>query len=138
MKVVGHGVDLVELRRVEAMIDRHGERFLDRVFTVGERAYADRGRRRRVERYAARFAGKEAVLKALGTGWSAGVGWSEVEFVREPTGRPGVRLHGRAASIARSMGIEAWAVSLSHTATHALASAIATGAAKDRPTNDGT
>lgn len=108
------------------MLSRHGERFLERVFTEAERAYADANPRRRAEHLAARFAAKEAVLKALGTGWRDGIAWTDVEVVREPSGRPGVRLHGRAAGIAAELGVSGWLLSLTHTGDTAAASAIAT------------
>lgn len=94
MAIVGHGIDAAEVARIGAMIDRHGERFLSRCFTAGERAYADASKRR-VEHYAARFAAKEAILKCLGTGWSRGVAWTDAEVVREPSGKPGVALARR-------------------------------------------
>lgn len=133
MRIIGHGVDLVDLERIQAMLDRHGERFVSRVFTASERAYAEAARRRRVERYAARFAAKEAVLKALGTGWRSGIAWADMEVVRHPSGLPGVRLTGRCADIARSAGVRAWHLSLSHTDRAAIASAIAVGSEDESP-----
>jgi holo-[acyl-carrier protein] synthase len=124
MAIVGHGIDAAEVARIGAMIDRHGERFLSRCFTAGERAYADASKRR-VEHYAARFAAKEAILKCLGTGWSRGVAWTDAEVTREPSGKPGVRLHGVAARIAGELGIARWSLSLTHTSEIAFASAIA-------------
>lgn len=126
MGVVAHGIDLVEVARIGAMVDRHGERFLSRVFTEGERAYSE-GKARRDEHLAARFAAKEAVLKALGCGWSRGVAWTDVEVTRKPTGEPGVALHGKAAEIAVERGIGSWLISLSHGAGVAHASAVALG-----------
>lgn len=127
MAILGHGIDIVENRRIAAMIEAHGERFTERVFTVTERSYADHGQRRRVERYAVRFAAKEAVLKALGTGWSEGITWTDVEVLRLPTGEPKLLLSGRAAEIADAKGIRSWSLSLSHTEQYAVASAIAFG-----------
>ena len=124
MAIVGHGIDAAEVARIGAMIDRHGDRFLDRCFTKGERTYADASKRR-VEHYAARFAAKEAILKCLGTGWSRGVAWTDAEVVREPSGKPGVALHGVAAKIADELGIARWSLSLTHTSELAFASAIA-------------
>ena len=124
MAIVGHGIDAAEVARIGAMIDRHGDRFLDRCFTKGERTYADASKRR-VEHYAARFAAKEAILKCLGTGWSRGVAWTDAEVVREPSGKPGVALHGVAARIAGELGIDRWSLSLTHTSEIAFASAIA-------------
>jgi len=124
--IIGQGIDAIDVDRIARLLERHGERFLERCFTPGERAYADSSRRR-VEHYAARFAAKEAILKAIGTGWSRGVDWKDAEVTREPSGRPGVRLHGVAARIATELGVTRWSLSLSHTATHAFASAIAEG-----------
>ena len=124
MATIGHGIDAAEVARIGAMIDRHGDRFLDRCFTKGERTYADASKRR-VEHYAARFAAKEAILKCLGTGWSRGVAWTDAEVVREPSGKPGVALHGVAARIAGELGIARWSLSLTHTSEIAFASAIA-------------
>jgi len=125
--IVGHGVDLVEVARIGRSVERFGDRFLGRVFTPGELAYA-LGRRRAHEHLAARFAAKEAALKALGTGWSGGVSWTEVEVLRQGPGRPGLALHGRAADVAAAAGVGGWLLSLSHTGTHAMASALALGA----------
>lgn len=127
MAIVGHGVDLVETSRIREMATEHGTRFLDRVFTPDEQAYARLAGRREGERLAARFAAKEAVLKALGTGWRNGIAWTDIEVKPEPSGQPIVRLSGKAAEIARDLGIRRWHLSLTHTDTHAMASAIASG-----------
>lgn len=127
MSVLTHGIDLVEIARVAAMVDRHGERFLDRCFTEGERAYAEANQKRSSETLAARFAAKEAVLKAIGTGWRDGIKWTDVEVVRLPSGQPTVSITGEAGRIAAGLGITRWAISLSHTDTHAMASAVGTG-----------
>lgn len=127
MRVIGHGVDLVEVSRVAHLLEAHGERFLDRCFTTAEREYSDQSVQRRAEHYAARFAAKEAILKALGTGWRDGISWTEMEVVRHPSGQPGVRLSGRCAEIAESQGVGDWLLSLSHTAQFAIGSAIALG-----------
>lgn len=124
MNILGHGIDLVDTPRIERLLGEHEQRFLDRVFTAGERAYCDGGGKMRIQRYAARFAAKEAVLKVLGTGWSGGIAWTDVEVGREPSGRPTVVLHGEAAVVSDRLGIEHWHLSLSHLAGHALASAI--------------
>lgn len=126
MTVLAHGVDLVDVSRIEHMISEHGDRFLDRVFTRGERAYADEGGQRRAERYAARFACKEAVFKVLGTGWGQGVGWSEVSVHRDANGCPSLEVSGVVQDKAGSMGIKEWFVSISHTDGQAMASVIAT------------
>ncbi|MBI1368081.1 MAG: holo-[acyl-carrier-protein] synthase [Planctomycetes bacterium] len=127
MVVIGHGIDLTETARIAEMVRKHGERFLERCFTEAERAYAAGSTKREHEHLAARFAAKEAVLKALGTGWRDGIAWTDIEIVREPSGRPMVKLSGMAATVAAGLGIRAWHVSLSHTHTHAMASAIACG-----------
>ena len=127
MRIIAHGIDLVEVARVAGMLQAHGQRFVQRCFSDAERAYAESARRRRPERYAVRFACKEAVLKALGTGWSGGIAWREIEVTREPTGRPGVVLRGRCAELAERLGIVRWHVTLSHTSANAVASVIACG-----------
>lgn len=119
-----HGIDLVEISRVAELLERHGERFRERCFTEGEQSDADAGGAGRIARYAARFAMKEAVLKALGTGWSGGIEWTDVETRRAPSGQPILTLHGAAAERAAELGIRSWAVSMSHTGDLAMASAI--------------
>ncbi|MCH2135699.1 MAG: holo-ACP synthase [Phycisphaerales bacterium] len=119
-----HGVDLVEVSRIESMLEKHGDQFLQRVYTPVERRDSDAGGARRAEHYAARFAAKEAVFKALGTGWSGGVGWQDVGVERLPGGQPIVCIEGEAARVARDKGIDVWAISLSHTGTHAMASVV--------------
>lgn len=126
MRIIGHGIDLVHVERIARLRDEHGGRFLERCFTPGERAHAGDGPRRD-EHLAARFAAKEAVLKALGTGWSQGIGWTDVEVVTDSQGCPGVRLHAHAGRVAESRGVTGWSLSLSHTGGLAIASAIATG-----------
>ncbi len=127
MHLIGTGIDLVDVERINTMIAEHGQRFLDRCFTPAEQAYADAGNKSRAERYAARFAAKEAVLKVLGTGWRDGIAWTDIEVVREPSGRPILKITGRCAEVAGDLGIRRWHVSLSHTATQAVATAQATG-----------
>ncbi len=127
MEIRGHGIDLVEIARIERMLEQHGERFLARCFTEVERTYADSGGGRRAERYAARFAGKEAVLKAIGTGWAQGTRWTEIGFDHETGGRPIVEVSGTCAEMAAARGITRWQVSFSHTGTLAIASVIGVG-----------
>ena len=122
-QIVGHGVDLVENARIARMLDDHGSRFLTRVFTASEAAYAGEGGARQVERLAGRFAVKEAVLKALGVGWRNGIAWTDMEIVRDAMGKPTLRLQGQAGRIASQQGVSSWLVSLSHTKTHAIGSA---------------
>lgn len=127
MRIIGHGVDLVELSRIRRLLGDHPERFLERVFTEREQLDSGDGKRRD-EHLAARFAAKEAAFKALGTGWSQGIGWTDVSIVKNEAGKPELVVNGRAAEIADSLGIQAWHVSLSHTDSHAIASVIAEGA----------
>ncbi len=126
MRIIGHGIDIVETARIANLLESHGQRFLDRCFTPAEAAYAG-GRRRQVEHLAGRFAAKEAILKALGTGWRDGVAWTHAEVVRLPSGQPRVALHGVCQQIADQLGIDQWSISISHTHTLATASAIAIG-----------
>src|SRR4051794_18880815 len=121
--IVGTGIDIAEVPRIAEVIERHGERFLRRVFTEGEIAYCD-SKANRIERYAARFAAKEAGMKALGTGWSHGVRWRDVEVGRQPGGRPTIIFHGKAAEFAAKLGTKNVALSLSHTVEQAIASVI--------------
>ena len=121
--IVGSGIDLVEIERIQHSIDRYGSRFLDRVYTPAEQAYCLR-KRKAAESFAARFAAKEAGAKALGTGISFGVNWLEIEVVRAPGGRPTLRFHGRAAQIASAMGVARSALSITHTAALAMASVV--------------
>lgn len=127
MRIIGHGIDLVEVPRIKDLLDRHGERFERRIYTAAELEYCKAQVKRWAEHLAARFAAKEAILKTLGTGLSGGISWTELEVVRELSGRPVVRLHGRAAEIAAGLGITQWHISLSHTEQSAAASAIAIG-----------
>lgn len=129
MDTLGHGIDLVAVERIARMLDEHGDRFLSRCYTAREQHYAADSPRRHAERLAARFAAKEAVLKSLGTGWRDGIAWTDIEVVKGPAGQPGIQLHGRAEHIARQLGITRWLISLSHTESHATASAIALGSA---------
>ncbi len=124
MNVVAHGVDLVDCKRLAEVIDRHGERFLNRIYTKNELAYC-RGRKRELEHLAGRFAAKEAVLKVLGTGWKDGIAWTDIEVVNTPSGKPIVKLTGQCRLIADQQGLSSIHISISHIDTHAIASAIA-------------
>jgi len=106
------------------MMGEHADRFLERCFTPDERSHGH-GTRRYTEHIAARFAGKEAAMKALGTGQNDGVSWTDFSILAEPTGRPALVVAGRAAAIAAELGIDQWWVSLSHTEAVAVASVIA-------------
>jgi holo-[acyl-carrier protein] synthase len=121
--IVGTGVDIAEVPRIRETIERFGDRFLRRIFTEGEIRYCER-KARRFESYAARFAAKEAGMKALGTGWSRGVRWRDIEVVRPRGQRPTVQFHGQAAAIAAALGTKNIALSITHTSEEALAHVI--------------
>jgi holo-[acyl-carrier protein] synthase len=121
--IVGLGLDIAEIDRIEAAIVRHGAPFLERLFTPYEVAYCE-NHKGRYERYAARFAAKEAAMKALGTGWSQGVRWRDIEVTREPSGKPTLRLEGVAAQIAQRMGVKNISLSITHSGNLALAEVI--------------
>lgn len=121
--IVGSGLDLVEVERIRQALDQFPRRFRDRVFTPREVAYCERYRNR-VERYASRFAAKEAGMKALGTGWRGGIRWRDLEVVRSPGSRPALEFHGMAARRAAALGVRHVALSLTHTGTQAMAQVI--------------
>jgi holo-[acyl-carrier protein] synthase len=121
--IVGTGIDIAEVPRIRQSIERFGERFLGRIFTPGERRYCD-SKANRIERYAARFAAKEAAMKALGTGWNHGVRWQDCEVVRMPGGRPTMAFHGRASEFSAKLGVKNTALSISHTSEQAIAQVI--------------
>ncbi len=121
--IVGTGIDIAEVPRIRQSIERFGDRFLQRIFTAGEIQYCD-SKANRAERYAARFAAKEAAMKALGTGWNHGVRWRDCEVVRLPGGRPSISFHGKAAEFVARLGVKNAALSLSHTADQAIAQVI--------------
>jgi holo-[acyl-carrier protein] synthase len=121
--IVGLGADIAEVDRIEAAIARHGRAFLERVFTPQEIAYCER-HRARGERYAARFAAKEATMKALGTGWGRGVRWVDIEVTRLASGRPTIELRGAARQHAERMGVNHIHVSLTHSGNIAFAEVI--------------
>jgi holo-[acyl-carrier protein] synthase len=124
--IVGMGVDIAEVSRIEAAIGRHGAAFLRRVFTAAEIRYCE-SHRNAAERYAARFAAKEAAMKALGTGWRRGVRWVDLEVANLPGGRPTLRLHGRSKELAEEMGVRRIALSITHGAGLAFAQVIFEG-----------
>lgn len=124
MQIIAHGIDLVDFPRIEQMINRHGRRFLERVFTPAERAYAD-SNKDSVEKLAGRFAAKEAVLKLIGTGWRGKIAWTDIEIINNPAGQPEVTLTGEVEKIAEKLGVEHVCVSITHTANFAIASAVA-------------
>jgi holo-[acyl-carrier protein] synthase len=121
--IVGLGIDIAEVNRIEQAIARHGRAFLERVFTPAEIEYCERFRHR-FERYAGRFAAKEAAMKALGTGWSKGVRWKDIEVTRLPGGRPTLVLHGVTRQRADRMGARQISLSITHSGNTALAEVI--------------
>jgi holo-[acyl-carrier protein] synthase len=121
--IVGTGIDIAEVPRIAASVKRFGDRFLRRVFTEGEIRYCD-AKANRMERYAARFAAKEAAMKAIGTGWNHGVRWRDIEVIRQPGGRPTLTFHHKAAEFAAKLGAKHIALSLTHTPEHAIAQVI--------------
>jgi holo-[acyl-carrier protein] synthase len=118
--IIGLGVDIMQIDRIETAIERRGRFFLERVFTPSEIAYCE-SHRRRGERFAGRFAAKEAAMKALGTGWTRGVRWIDIEVVREPSGKPTLRLAGAACEIASGLGVKHIALTITHDGNTALA-----------------
>ena len=126
MQIIGIGTDIIECLRIAQMIERHGELFLMRVFTPHEIEYCS-ARKAATQHYAGRFAAKEAVLKALGTGWIRGISWRDVEVRHKPGGAPTVALRGGARDVFERSGITRMHISISHCRSHAVAYAIAEG-----------
>ena len=126
MNVIAHGIDMVDCFRLQASIEKHGQKFLDRVFTPVELKYCQT-RKNCSQHLAGRFAAKEAVLKVLGTGWRGGIAWTDIEVANDPLGRPEVHLGGQCRKLADEMGIEKILISITHTDSQAVASAIACG-----------
>ena len=118
--IVGIGTDLAEVDRIRAAIERHGRRFIDRVYTPSEIAYVER-KANPYERYAARFAAKEAGMKAIGTGWRRGVRWQDFEVANLPSGKPVLTFHGVAAEFAKHLRVTNISLSITHTAMQAMA-----------------
>jgi holo-[acyl-carrier protein] synthase len=121
--IVSIGIDIVEIPRIEEKLSQGNTRFLNRVFTVGEIEYCEK-RAGKFASYAARFAAKEAVMKALGTGWGDGVGWKEIEVFNEESGRPQINLNGRALEKFNQLGARRAHLSLSHSKDLAIAQVI--------------
>lgn len=124
--ILGTGIDLADVARVREAIERYGRRFIERVYTPAEIAYVER-KANRYERYAARFAAKEAGMKAIGTGWRHGIRWRDFEVVNLPSGRPTLELHGVAARVAERMGVRRVSLSLTHTSQTGMAFLILEG-----------
>lgn len=121
--IIGLGVDITEVDRMEAAIARRGRAFLERLFTPAEIRYCEK-HRNRAERFAGRFAAKEAAMKALGTGWARGVRWVDIEVVREPSGKPTLKLSGATRAIADQLGVKNIVVTITHDGNTALAQVI--------------
>ncbi len=126
MNILGIGTDITECLRIARMIERYGELFIDRVYTQEEIRYCQ-NRKQSTQHYAGRWAGKEAVLKALGTGWVAGIRWRDIEIRNEPGGRPIVAVRGAMSDVVERLGVGRVLISISHCRTHATAYAIAMG-----------
>ena len=124
MNVIGIGTDIVETLRIAQMIERHGELFINRVYTPHEIDYCS-ARKASTQHYAGRWAAKEAVLKALGTGWSRGIRWRDIEVQNELGGKPHIKLEGGALEVSRRLGIDEMLISISHCRSHATAYALA-------------
>jgi holo-[acyl-carrier protein] synthase len=121
--IVGLGLDIAEIDRIEAAIARHGAPFLERLYTPREVSYCEK-HKNKFERYAGRFAAKEAAMKALGTGWRHGVRWRDIEVVREPSGKPTLLLEGVAREFADRMGVKNISLTITHSGNFALAQVI--------------
>lgn len=121
--IVGTGVDIAETARIAQSLEHYGERFIKRICTPAEITYCERFKNK-AERYAARFAAKEAAFKALGTGWGQGVRWLDVEVAHQPSGKPELVLTGRAREVARKLGVSRMAVSISHAQHYVVAEVI--------------
>ncbi len=130
MSILGIGTDITECLRIAQMIERHGELFVNRVYTPEETRYCQ-NRKQSTQHFTGRWAAKEAVMKALGTGWRRGISWQDIEVRNEPGGRPVVILRGGAREAARQLGIANMLISISHCRSHAMACAIAEGGPKD-------
>jgi len=124
MQIVAHGIDLVDCPRIEEMVERHGEHFINRVFTAAEQAYAE-ANKNKTEKLAGRFAAKEAILKLMGTGWRGKIAWTDIEVVNNAAGQPEVTLSGEVKKLAEKLGIRHISVSITHTANFVIASAVA-------------
>lgn len=127
MYIIGHGIDIIEIAKFKVLLERGQNQLEKQCFTCAERQIAYEAGAGRIVCLAGRFAAKESVLKALGTGWSQGIVWTDVEIQKLATGRPSVILHSKAEEVALQLGINAWMLSISHEESYAIASAIALG-----------
>ena len=121
--IIGLGLDIAEIDRIQAAIARHGEPILERLYTRREVAYCER-HKNKFERYAARFAAKEAAMKALGTGWRQGVRWRDIEVANAPGGKPALELAGVARELADRLGVKTISLSITHSGNLALAQVV--------------
>jgi len=135
MDIIGIGTDITECLRIARMIERHGELFINRVYTPAEIRYCQ-SRKQATQHFTGRWAAKEAILKALGTGWVRGISWRDVEICNEPGGKPVVGVRGGVKEVVERLGITKLLVSISHCHTHATAYAIAIGQSGDGMTSD--
>jgi holo-[acyl-carrier protein] synthase len=124
MQIIAHGIDLVDFPRIQKMVDSHGDKFLNRIFTEKEQDYASTNKNG-IEKLAGRFAAKEAVLKLIGTGWRGKIAWTDIEVTNNSTGQPEINLTGEVKGIADKLGINHVSVSITHTANFAIASVVA-------------
>ena len=136
MDIIGIGTDITECLRIARMIERYGELFLNRVYTPTEIRYCQ-SRKQATQHFTGRWAAKEAVLKALGTGWARGISWRDIEVRNEPGGKPVVAVRGGAKEVVERLGVARLLVSISHCHTHATAYAIAIGTNHEEPTSAG-
>jgi holo-[acyl-carrier protein] synthase len=124
MQIIAHGIDLVDFPRIEKMVEKHDDRFLERVFTEKEVCYAKKNKNF-IEKLAGRFAAKEAVLKLIGTGWRGKIAWTDIEVVNDSLGRPEVVITGEVKKLVEQSGIEQITISITHTSNFAICSAVA-------------
>lgn len=127
MQIIGIGTDITECSRIERMMERHPDAFIERVYTETEQAYCKKRNKQALQSWAGRWAAKEAVLKAIGTGWVKGITWRDVEVVNETSGKPTIVLHGGAKEEAEKRGITQVLITISHCNCHAVANAVAVG-----------
>ena len=135
MHVFGIGTDIIECLRIAQMIERHGELFINRVYTDHEIAYC-RARKAATQHFAGRWAAKEAVLKALGTGWRRGISWRDIEVRNQPSGQPVIALRGGARDVIEATGIQQMLISISHCRSHATAYALAIGQPREKESQE--
>jgi holo-[acyl-carrier protein] synthase len=131
MEILGIGTDVTECLRIARMIERHGDLFINRVYTPNEIRYCQ-NRKQATQHFTGRWAAKEAILKALGTGWRRGIAWCDMEIHNEPGGKPLVAVRGGVQEVVEQLGVAEIQVSISHCRTHATAIAIALGKSPEK------